>query len=123
MQIEDLPHWQPFDAQASLIGLAKQHGVTTSIVGWYIPYCPIFAKVATECYWSNKDAQDRGPTLLDASFIENVWFPLRILVEQIPVAEPRLGGRCRLERRGPYRLSQGCEPARAGNPSPTVRRT
>ncbi len=36
----------------------------------------------TECYWSNDDAQDRGPTSLDASFAENVWFPLRILAEQ-----------------------------------------
>jgi hypothetical protein len=78
----DSPHWQPFNADASLFGMAKQRGVTTSIVGWYVSYCPIFAKVATECYWSNDDAQDRGPTWLDASFGENVWFPLRILMEQ-----------------------------------------
>jgi len=82
IETEDSPQWQPFDAKASLIGMAKQHGLTTSIVGWYIAYCPIFAKVATECYWSNDDAQDRGPTALDASFAENAWFPLRILVEQ-----------------------------------------
>jgi hypothetical protein len=73
--------WQTFDADASLMGLAKQSGVTTSIVGWYLPYCPIFAQVATECYWSNEDAQDRGPTMLQASFAENVWFPLRMVFE------------------------------------------
>ncbi|MGB6743836.1 MAG: sulfatase-like hydrolase/transferase [Terracidiphilus sp.] len=78
----DNAHWEQFNADASLIGLAKQHGLTTSIIGWYIAYCPVFAKVATECYWSNDDAQDRGPTSLDASFAENVWFPLRIMVEQ-----------------------------------------
>jgi len=82
VQIENSQQWQPFDVNASLMGLAKQRGVTTSIVGWYVAYCPIFAGVATECYWSNDDAQDRGPTWLDASFAENVWFPLRILVEQ-----------------------------------------
>jgi hypothetical protein len=82
VEMEDSPHWQSFDAQKSLFGLAKQSGVTTSIVGWYIAYCPIFASVATECYWSNDDAQDRGPTRLDASFWQNVWFPLRILAEQ-----------------------------------------
>jgi hypothetical protein len=82
VQIDNSPHWTDFDVNASLIGQAKQHGVTTSIVGWYVAYCPIFARVATECYWSNDDAQDRGPTSLDASFAENVWFPLRILVEQ-----------------------------------------
>jgi hypothetical protein len=83
IQTEDDPHWEPFNAQASLFGMAKQHGLTTSIVGWYIAYCPVFAGFATDCYWSNEDAQDRGPTQLDASYAENVWFPLRILVEQI----------------------------------------
>ena len=82
VRTDDSPHWQPFDVNASLFGLAKQRGLTTSIVGWYVAYCPIFAGVATECYWCNDDAQDRGPTSLDASFAENVWFPLRILVEQ-----------------------------------------
>jgi Sulfatase len=77
----DSSGWQLFDADASLIGQAKQSGVTTSIVGWYIPYCPLFAQVATECYWNNDDAQDRGPTLLSASYLENVWIPLRTMVE------------------------------------------
>ncbi len=43
VRTEDSPHWQLFDVNASLIGMAKQRGVTTSIVGWCIPYCPIFA--------------------------------------------------------------------------------
>ncbi|HUB51054.1 MAG TPA: sulfatase-like hydrolase/transferase [Terracidiphilus sp.] len=81
VQIED-KHWEEFDPEQSLIGLARQHGVTTSIIGWYIAYCPVFEKVATECYWSNDDAQDRGPTMLDESFAANVWFPLRMMVEQ-----------------------------------------
>jgi len=74
--------WEKFDADASLIGMAKRHGLTTSITGWYIAYCPVFVQVATECYWSNEDAQDRGPTSLEASYAANVWFPLRIMVEQ-----------------------------------------
>jgi Sulfatase len=82
VKIGDSSHWTPFDVNASLLGMAKQNGLTTSVVGWYVAYCPIFASVATQCYWSNDDAQDRGPTSLDASFAENVWFPLRILVEQ-----------------------------------------
>ncbi len=76
------PHWARFDAGASLFGLAKREGVTTAIVGWYIAYCPVFAGLVTQCYWSNDDAQDRGPTSLDASYGEDVWFPLRMLAEQ-----------------------------------------
>ncbi len=77
----DSPGWQTFDAHASLFALAQHSGVTTSVIGWYLPYCPIFAQVATQCYWSDDDDQDRGPTMVQASYAENVWFPLRILLE------------------------------------------
>jgi hypothetical protein len=82
VQIADDPHWKLFDAQASLFGEAKRKGVSTSIVGWYIAYCPVFVGVASDCYWSNEDAQDRGPTLESKSFVDNVWFPLRLMMEQ-----------------------------------------
>jgi hypothetical protein len=82
VQIDNSSHWTAFDANASLFGMAKRDGVTTSIVGWYVAYCPIFSGVATECYWSNRDAQDNGPTSPDASFATNVWLPLRLLTEQ-----------------------------------------
>jgi hypothetical protein len=82
VQVEGDAHWQMLDANATLFGMAKQHGLTSSIVGWYIAYCPVLVGVATNCYWANEDAQDRGPTSTSASFLENVWFPLRILAEQ-----------------------------------------
>ena len=84
-----------------------------SIVGWYIAYCPIFAGAATECYWSNDDAQDRGPTSLDASFAENVWFPLRVLVEQLSVPSRGMEGHRGLEIRGPHCVRERHEPTRA----------
>lgn len=83
VQIDNSSDWTPFDVNASLFGLAKQLGVTTSIVGWYVAYCPIFVDVATECYWSDRDTQDSGPTSPDASFSENVWLPLHMLTEQL----------------------------------------
>jgi hypothetical protein len=83
IQTLDDPEWKRLDAEATLFGMARQGGLTTSITGWYIAYCPVFKGVATECYWNNEDTQDRGPTWLNASFAENVWFPLRILAEQV----------------------------------------
>jgi hypothetical protein len=82
VQIDGNSHWIPFDTHGSLLGIARQRGLTTSIVGWYIAYCPIFPGIANDCYWSNEDAQDRGPTLQSASFAANLWFPLRIMAEQ-----------------------------------------
>ena len=79
----DDPHWEPFDAGSSLFGLARQRGISTSIVGWYLPYCPIFAGTANECYWSNDDTEDGAPPSINASFADDVWFPLRIVAEQL----------------------------------------
>ena len=79
----DDPHWQPFDSASSLFGMANQHGISTSIVGWYLAYCPIFVRTATECYWSNDDTEDGAPPAIDASFADDVWFPLRIVAEQL----------------------------------------
>jgi hypothetical protein len=84
----DDPHWEPFDSNASLFGMATQRGLTTSIVGWYLAYCPIFAGTATECYWSNDDTEDGAPPSINASFANDVWFPLRIVAEQL--VAPRL---------------------------------
>jgi hypothetical protein len=77
----DASGWQAFDANASLFGLARRSGVSSSIIGWYIPYCPVFAKVATQCYWNNDDAQDRGPTMLSDSFAQNIWLSLRSTIQ------------------------------------------
>jgi hypothetical protein len=82
IQTDNGSDWKPFDPKATLFGMAGRQGLTTSIIGWYIAYCPIFAGVATDCYWSNEDAQDRGPTSTSATFARNVWFPLRIMVEE-----------------------------------------
>ena len=79
----DDPHWEPFDSAASLFGMARQRGISTSIVGWYLAYCPIFAGTATECYWSNDDTEDDAPPSISASFADDVWFPLRIVAEQL----------------------------------------
>lgn len=77
------PHAHPFDPGATLFGMAHQSGLTTSVVGWYLPYCTTFATLITDCYWNNEDAQDRGPTAPQATLAQNIIFPLRILVEQI----------------------------------------
>jgi hypothetical protein len=79
----DDPRWEPFDSAASLFGMAKQRSVSTSIVGWYLAYCPIFVGTATECYWSNDDTEDGAPPAINASFADDVWFPLRIVAEQL----------------------------------------
>ena len=83
VRTDDDPHWEPFDAHTSLFGMASRRGISTSIVGWYVPYCPIFAGTATECYWSNDDTEDGAPSSINAGFAADVWYPLRVVAEQL----------------------------------------
>lgn len=74
--------WQRFPVADSLFAMAARRGLSISIAGWYIAYCPTFAGIAADCYWSNEDAEDRGPALPDASYAENTWIPIRMMLEQ-----------------------------------------
>jgi hypothetical protein len=82
IRTDDSPQWQPIDTNASLFGMANRRGLSISIVGWYLAYCPVFADTANECYWSNDDSELGAPPSRDAGFAEDVWFPLRIMAEQ-----------------------------------------
>ena len=82
IRLQDSSRWQRFPIDNSLFALAARHGLSTSIVGWYIVYCPTFMGIGTDCYWGNEDAEDRGPALPGAGYAKNVWIPLRIMGEQ-----------------------------------------
>jgi hypothetical protein len=109
IETEDSPQWQPFDAKASLIGMAKQHGLTTSIVGWYIAYCPIFAKVATEQRRRAGSRPDGARRQLRRECVVSAAHP----GGAIRLAQPRVGRYGGVERGRPYRVSERWERTRA----------
>jgi Sulfatase len=55
---------------------AQKNGWRTAAVGWYNPYCSVYANSIDDCYWMNLDRMD-GPMAQDASFWSNVWSPLK----------------------------------------------
>jgi hypothetical protein len=61
---------------------AQKNGWRTAAVGWYNPYCTIYAGTIDDCYWMNRDRLD-GPMAQDASFWSNVWSPLKQTSEEI----------------------------------------
>jgi hypothetical protein len=65
---------------------AQKNGWRTAAVGWYNPYCTIYAGTIDDCYWMNRDRMD-GPMAQDASFWSNVWSPLKQTADEI--ARPR----------------------------------
>ena len=66
----------------TVFGDAQKEGWRTAAVGWYNPYCTIYAGSIDDCYWMNFDRLD-GPMAQDASYWSNVWSPLRQAGEQI----------------------------------------
>ncbi len=43
---------RPFEAGETPFALATSHGMTTSVVGWYNPYCSILSPYLNQCYWT-----------------------------------------------------------------------
>ncbi len=67
---------------ATVFADAQKSGWRTAAVGWYNPYCTIYAGTIDDCYWMNLDRTD-GPMAQDASFLDNVWSTLKHSGEQI----------------------------------------
>jgi hypothetical protein len=82
--------WQPLDGAQTVFGDAENAGWRTAAVGWYNPYCAIYADAMQNCFWTNRDMFD-GLMAQDASFADNVYIPLEQVVREIrsPAAADR----------------------------------
>jgi hypothetical protein len=70
------------DGSETVFADAQKNGWRTAAVGWYNPYCTIYAGAIDDCYWMNLDRMD-GPMAQDANFWSNVWAPLKQTGEEI----------------------------------------
>ena len=82
--------WQPIDGAQTVFGDAQKAGWRTAAVGWYNPYCAIYADALQNCFWTNRDMFD-GLMAQDATFADNVYIPLEQVVREIrsPAAADR----------------------------------
>ncbi len=39
---------------------ARQRGINAGVLGWYLPYCRLFAPALTQCYWESLDTEVRS---------------------------------------------------------------
>src|ERR1035437_2621168 len=76
------PGWQPIDGEQTVFGDAQKAGWRTAAVGWYNPYCSLYADAIQNCFWTNRDMFD-GLMASDASFADNVYIPLEQVVREI----------------------------------------
>ncbi len=52
--------WHPLTGADTVFADARSNGWRTAAVGWYNPYCTIYADALDNCYWTNWDKID-GP--------------------------------------------------------------
>jgi hypothetical protein len=74
------------DGAGTVFADAQREGWRTAAVGWYNPYCTLYAGAIDDCYWMNLDLTDGG-MVQGASFWQNVYKPLRELGEQVVTPE------------------------------------
>jgi hypothetical protein len=78
---QSAPGWQPIDGAQTLFGDAQNAGWRTAAVGWYNPYCAIYAGALQDCFWTNHDMFD-GLMAPGAPFWTNVYTPLQQVVRE-----------------------------------------
>ena len=74
--------WGPIDGAQTVFGDAQKSGWRTAAVGWYNPYCAIYADALQDCYWTNHDMFD-GLMAQSAPFWTNVYTPLQQVVREL----------------------------------------
>jgi hypothetical protein len=74
--------WQPIDGAQTLFGDAEKAGWRTAAVGWYNPYCSIYADAIQNCFWTNHDMFD-GIMAQGAPLATNIYTPLQQVVREI----------------------------------------
>ena len=79
---EDDHRWAPIDGAQTVFGDAEHAGWRTAAVGWYNPYCAIYADAIQNCYWTNHDMFD-GLMAQNATFMTNVYTPLKQVVREL----------------------------------------
>jgi hypothetical protein len=66
----------PLEPSQTAFADAQKQGWRSAAVGWYNPYCTLYAGTIDDCYWTNLDKFD-GPMSQQATFWQNTWSPLR----------------------------------------------
>jgi hypothetical protein len=74
--------WHPLTGADTVFGDAHERGWRTAAVGWYNPYCTIYADALDNCYWTNWDKID-GPMAQRKTFNRNLSAPLEEVVREI----------------------------------------
>jgi hypothetical protein len=87
---QNVPGWHVLDGNGTVFHDAQRAGWRTAVVGWYNPYCTIYANALDSCYWINLDRTEGDMAQRD-SLWRNTVRPLQDLGVQL--VSPELADR------------------------------
>jgi hypothetical protein len=76
-----VPGFHILDGKQTVFADAQKNGWRTAAVGWYNPYCSIYANAIDTCYWTNRDTID-GPMAQGNSLLRNTLSPLQQMAHE-----------------------------------------
>jgi hypothetical protein len=74
--------WHPINGSATVFAEAQKQGWRTAVVGWYNPYCTLYAGTIDDCYFMNLDRID-GDMAQRNGFWRNTYQPLAQVVREV----------------------------------------
>ncbi len=78
LHFQGLKGWRKVDPEQSIFADARRAGFRTAAVGWYNPYCTLYAGAIDDCYWTNRDRLE-GPMAQNQSILHNAATDIRML--------------------------------------------
>ncbi len=96
--------FQPLTGRQTVFGDAQENGWRTAAVGWYNPYCTLYAGTIDDCYWMNLDRLD-GPMAQRSSFWRNTWTPLHELLLELKSPAQAARADCSFDVRHRYQTN------------------
>ena len=100
--------WHVLDGPQTVFADAQRNGWRTGAVGWYNPYCTMYAGAIDDCYWTNLDKID-GPMAQRHSLLRNIWSPLQQMASEIKGPESAARESCSYEVRQRYETHMDLE--------------
>ena len=70
LHFSDQRGWHPVNPAQSIFADAQRAGWRTAAVGWYNPYCTVYAGAIDDCFWTNHDRLE-GPMAQNETILAN----------------------------------------------------
>lgn len=102
------PGFHQLDGSKTIFADAQKVGFRTGVVGWYNPYCSLYASALDACFWTNFDRMD-GNMAQRRSWRSNMARPLRDLAVELRAPDTAYRQECDFDVEQRYKTDRDLE--------------